>query len=1493
MRCLRCGTENPENANDCSKCKATLKRVCPRCRTINHQKQVFCGNCGLKLINICPRCKAQNSPVQKFCGNCGLKIINFCQKCGMNNPVGQRFCGNCATRLLTEQSQKPTQQDKHGTRKPDQQPQRPAEQAQMPKKLPQRPVKSSVHQQEQRPAQNTARPSEPIKTAPTVAPKMQEPPKATPVAAPKIQEPRKQPIQEPKMVEKRQPAIQETKPAIKEPQIKPQQLIEKPEPEIKPEVPKIQVPVQPAETLNIVKEEPVIQNIQQEIPIVQTTIPPIKAPEIKEQAILEMPILQSKTEELKQASTSEAKKPSLTDKINDINISKDTVIEEKQVIDLEDKDLIPYNKHHDQEDEIIIEEDDHEPIIPVVQKKIDQKPKPPERAVLKRFAVFSLEIINYNMLLQKLEATVVNNIKERLWSIINETVVKCGEKISNTSENSCIVSFSHSENKKASSIRAMQSAGQILGQASILNEQLQTVLNTQIKLKIGVALNDAEGFSQLERSIASAWSVVVSEEIKEDTEEFCEYDTIGPLPIGNQMITYYKYKIPEQPGQLLNAQMNSMPQTQQLDADGNIPESHINTTPSSLSEPIPDIKTKICDKNDIVNNLMNICSLTDSTKSGQFVSIIAEDGLGKSSSIRELKSSLSPQSFIWMIARCNYQEKNMPLSTVRCLLRNFIGLPNIVHNRQEAKNIIKKAIQSVPGATEQIQQVIYALLLGEETTGLNKNHIISTIFTIVRGITEKATAIIVIEDLDAIDNTSMEIFESLIEARLLDLKVVFIATFHPNLNFVETKPHLVKHIKYVQMAIPPLPLETTPQVIQQIIQSPIEIPDAIMNHIIQASNGIPLITENALFLMYELGVIVNTEQGPVFNQEAAKWEPPNNIQEILRLRLHRLSQVNPNAFMVMQLAATLGPKFSPGALKDLSMLGKDFDENMQFLSSLGYFILEDTNTMIFKHNIMWELVYYYATPNEAKSQNHMHILNYLEQTVQAGGCVDLPYLAFHAENAGKKRKSLNYWNLVANQILALDISSGYSETMLRYISILDECNIPNKQELQINALEGIGKVSHITDPVLAIQTFEKVLPIRESEGNVAKLLELRGYLSLSLEQQGRWDDSIEQINKSLELINSDTMHIERAMLLTNLISPMENMGKTGWIINTCNNEIFPIIEPIIHNKQIPEGMTEEQLFRVYCNAKISFAKALITSGHHEAFNIFNEIMPEIETRGLQDLGLKAYILQAKWRAIRGELEFSEKILTQTREYLSQMPGINPFTLLWGEAACQLNLEAGNWEGVRGLMDGLRMQAQKLNNYPVIALTMICKGLLQQMEGRNAEALETFGEAVNYASKYKLTTYALMCWYYIAASELQSENFEKAESIATKALNVAKMPDVYNLSAIITLNRLMGEIYIKKGVLEESGGYLEEAWKVATEIQNHAQVAKVAVVIGQMYQELITYSEENKKENAAKAYEFYSNALNIFQQLSHPLHCKRVEKSIENLKIVCKINSIDI
>jgi hypothetical protein len=51
MRCIKCGSQNPDT-----------KR--------------FCGDCGAALANRCTRCNAENPPEKRFCGDCGAALVD-------------------------------------------------------------------------------------------------------------------------------------------------------------------------------------------------------------------------------------------------------------------------------------------------------------------------------------------------------------------------------------------------------------------------------------------------------------------------------------------------------------------------------------------------------------------------------------------------------------------------------------------------------------------------------------------------------------------------------------------------------------------------------------------------------------------------------------------------------------------------------------------------------------------------------------------------------------------------------------------------------------------------------------------------------------------------------------------------------------------------------------------------------------------------------------------------------------------------------------------------------------------------------------------------------------------------------------------------------------------------------------------------------------------------------------------------------------------------
>ncbi len=50
MKCKKCGYDNPDDSNFCSRCGSCLKTVCPKCGKEVSPEDSYCGGCGFQLI---------------------------------------------------------------------------------------------------------------------------------------------------------------------------------------------------------------------------------------------------------------------------------------------------------------------------------------------------------------------------------------------------------------------------------------------------------------------------------------------------------------------------------------------------------------------------------------------------------------------------------------------------------------------------------------------------------------------------------------------------------------------------------------------------------------------------------------------------------------------------------------------------------------------------------------------------------------------------------------------------------------------------------------------------------------------------------------------------------------------------------------------------------------------------------------------------------------------------------------------------------------------------------------------------------------------------------------------------------------------------------------------------------------------------------------------------------------------------------------------------
>ena len=94
MRCLKCGTTNPDSARFCFECGTTLQeplktgfltdttKFCPKCSASNPKDGRFCFECGNPLEDTsqpqprqCPSCGISIDTSRLFCPNCGQSFI--------------------------------------------------------------------------------------------------------------------------------------------------------------------------------------------------------------------------------------------------------------------------------------------------------------------------------------------------------------------------------------------------------------------------------------------------------------------------------------------------------------------------------------------------------------------------------------------------------------------------------------------------------------------------------------------------------------------------------------------------------------------------------------------------------------------------------------------------------------------------------------------------------------------------------------------------------------------------------------------------------------------------------------------------------------------------------------------------------------------------------------------------------------------------------------------------------------------------------------------------------------------------------------------------------------------------------------------------------------------------------------------------------------------------------------------------------------------------
>jgi class 3 adenylate cyclase/tetratricopeptide (TPR) repeat protein len=393
---------------------------------------------------------------------------------------------------------------------------------------------------------------------------------------------------------------------------------------------------------------------------------------------------------------------------------------------------------------------------------------------------------------------------------------------------------------------------------------------------------------------------------------------------------------------------------------------------------------------------------------GQIVLLVGDAGLGKSRLIRELREHVQSGADAAAVIelRCSQYHQNAAFFP----LAEYLGqLLQLVH-RSGAERLERVLLYlhglGLSGAAE---VWLFCRVLGvpvdERFPALSlppqrmKEQTEELLLRWLQRLVERNPVLFIVEDLHWVDPSTLALVERHVELFESDRSLT-VLTFRPEFETSwRSKPH------QTAVALNRLTKRQIGQMMRKCTRRS-EIPDAILEQIVDRTDGIPLFIEEFSNVVVESGIL---DQGAAGRETAALPRIiPATLNDLLLARLDRM-EANPE---VIQLAATIGREFPYrllGAVCGLpeEQLQRELDKLVQaeilFQKGRG-----SEAAYIFKHALLQDAAHG-AMLSRRRQACHLRIATVLEsefpETVESQPAL----LAQHFTEAGETEKAIEYW----------------------------------------------------------------------------------------------------------------------------------------------------------------------------------------------------------------------------------------------------------------------------------------------------------------------------------------------------------------------------------------------------------------------------------------------------------------------------------------------------
>jgi class 3 adenylate cyclase/tetratricopeptide (TPR) repeat protein len=445
---------------------------------------------------------------------------------------------------------------------------------------------------------------------------------------------------------------------------------------------------------------------------------------------------------------------------------------------------------------------------------------------------------------------------------------------------------------------------------------------------------------------------------------------------------------------------------------------------------------------------------------GSVINIIGEAGIGKSRLVAELKKREAIKRVALFEGRAISIGKNLSFHPIIDLLKQWA---QIKEDDGEAMALgkLESAVRSI--CSEKTGEVLpfVATLMGMKLSGryaarvkgiegeaLEKLILKSLRELLIRA-TEITPLIIVVEDLQWADMSSIELMESLF--RLAETnRILFINVFRP--GYRETGDRIAETVKEklpvysLEIVLEPLNEKMSEALITNMLN--ISGPrHAVIEKVTQRAGGNPFFIEEVVRSLIDEGAIILKNGTFQVTEKIDRVVIPNSISGVLMARVDRLDEETRN---LVKVASVIGRTFFFKVLSEAADPIEDIDSRLSYLKEIQLFRERsrmDEVEYLFKHALTQETAYESILPRK-RMEMHLKVAASIEKVFNERLYEFFGMLAYHYSRAENLEKAEEYLIKSGEEALKSSASNEalhyYQEALHIYLEKYGDSADPEK-----------------------------------------------------------------------------------------------------------------------------------------------------------------------------------------------------------------------------------------------------------------------------------------------------------------------------------------------------------------------------------------------------------------------------------------------------------------